>query len=122
MILILRDPFKSAEARLKKYVIIIVSQFIIYVVIMKLLQANMKYSEFVIVYDVSTWIPIGVFIVSAITSAIYAVYKLRSPGISSEVKFVILRRHLITIVFFFVTNLYLMTSIEQYIRFGFNSQ
>ena len=77
LILVLRDPFKSADGRLKKYVIIIIGQLIMCAVILKPLQANMKYSEFLIVFDIYTWIPIGVFIVSAIISAVYAVYKLR---------------------------------------------
>ena len=82
----------------------------------------MNYKEFYKVFDVFTWIPILAFIASAAISAIYAVYKLSSPGISSEVKFVILRRHIITIVFFFIANLYEMTSIVQFIRFGFENQ
>ena len=79
----------------------------------------LEYDAFLEVFDVSTWLPILAFIISAILSAIYAVYKLRSPGISSDVKFVILRRHIITIVFFFIANLYEMTSIVEFIRFGF---
>ena len=122
LILVLHNPFKSAEARLQKYVIISVSLLVIETIILKPLQAYMKYSEFLKVFDVVTWIPIIAFIVSATISAIYAVFKLSSPGISSEVKFVILRRHIITIVFFFIANLYEMTSIVQFIRFGFENQ
>ena len=73
------------------------------------------------VFDIATWFPILVFIVSAILSAIYAIYKLRSPGISSEVRFVILRRHIITLVFFFITNLYFINSMVDFLRFGFTT-
>ena len=79
----------------------------------------MSYKEFTKVYDVATMLPVLTFIVSATLSAIYAVYKLRSPGMSSEVKFVILRRHLITIAFFFIANLYEITSIIGFIIFGY---
>ena len=60
-----------------------------------------------------------VFTISAIISAIYAIWKLRSPGISSEVRFVILRRHIITLFFFFITNLYFLNSMVAFLRFGY---
>ena len=75
-----------------------------------------------IAFDVVTWIPVLVFLVSAVISAIYAVYKLSSPGISSDIKFIILRRHLITIAFFLIANLFEMIGIVEYIRFGFKNQ
>ena len=72
-------------------------------------------------FDIATWIPVLVFVISAILSAIYAIYKLRQPGISSEVRFVILRRHIITLIFFFVTNLYFIYSMIDFLRFGFKT-
>ena len=71
---------------------------------------------------IQTWVtffPMIVFTISAIISAIYAIWKLRSPGISSEVRFVILRRHIITLFFFFITNLYFLNSMVAFLRFGY---
>ena len=78
-----------------------------------------NYHHFLKVFTVVSLIPMFVFTVSAVISAIYAGIKLRSPGISSEVRFVILRRHIITLAFFLITNLYFLNSMVAYLRFGY---
>ena len=105
---------------MKQYFWVCVITVCIIVVGLRPVFDNMdNYHHWLKVFDYATWFPICVFIISAVVSAIYATYKLRSPGISSEVRFVILRRHIATIVFFTITNLYFINSMISYLRFGF---
>ena len=44
-------------------------------------------------------------------SIIYAVVKLCRPGISQEMRTLVAKRHILSVLTFFVTNLYLATSV-----------
>ena len=63
-------------------------------------------------------LPIIAFLLLAIISTIYAIYKLCKPGISDEVRGLVLRRHVLNVLFEFSINLYFMYSLYVVIRFG----
>ena len=56
-------------------------------------------------------LPIIAFLLLAIISTIYAIYKLCKPGISDEVRGLVLRRHVLNVLFEFSINLYFIYSL-----------
>ena len=52
------------------------------------------------------WIPIIAFVVIGPLTAVYACIMLSKPGINHEVRSLILSRHVQTMIFFLVVNLY----------------
>lgn len=52
-----------------------------------------------------------VYLVTAAVSIIYASQKLRKPGISQEVRTVVFRRHVLSIIFFVVAYAYFFVSV-----------
>ena len=74
-----------------------------------------KYEDLVEILEFSL---VGVFFISAISSAIYAMIKLQSPGISSHVRKLVLRRHIITVTFFGLANMYFLVSMIEFFVLG----
>ena len=95
----LRDPFKGAQSRYGIYQIVSII-FALPAAIIRT-KANNIY-----VYG---WIVVSIFavyIICALTSAIYAICRLRQPGISSEARQMFARRHISYIICNFVCQLY----------------
>ena len=116
LILVLHSPFKSAEARTPKYF-----WFCLIVTVATWLCTGpyLFIPPYGVLWDYIQCANVIVFMASALLSGIYATYKLTQPGISSEIRSVILRRHIITIAYFIFTNFYLIYSMLALIIVGY---
>lgn len=106
LILMLAMPFEKKEPRIKKYFI---GSFIAACLmgILKLFINNAT------AYLWLNWIEMFAyftFVVFAIGSSVYAIQKLRQPGVSKEVRFLIVRRHVIFIAFYLLSNVFFVMS------------
>ena len=119
MILVLHSPFKSAEARTPKYFWFCSIVVIVIWLALRPFYRVVSYEEFLKILDYIAFASVAVFMASAILSGIYATYKLTRPGISSEIRSVILRRHIITIAYFILTNIYLIYSMLALLIIGY---
>ena len=52
-----------------------------------------------------------IFIITFIISVIYSAKKLNGPGFSKQVRRLVLKRHIITLVFFLISNFYLYMNV-----------
>ena len=116
LILVLHSPFKSAEARTPKYF-----WFCLIVTVATWLCTGpyLFIPPYGVLWDYIQCLNVIVFMAAAFLSGIYATYKLTQPGISSEIRSVILRRHIITIAYFIFTNFYLIYSMLALIIVGY---
>ena len=111
LMIVLSNPFKPVENRTSIYLTVstmatVAIYFISYIAVMhEDLDPNAIDVEYVLVF-----VPVVVFCLAAVISSVYAIYKLRSPGISNEVRKLVLRRHYITVLFNFIANLYIVVS------------
>ena len=104
LILTIKRPFKAKEPRMPRYYI---CTFVV-----ATMQATIL-TFFYMDEDVLTigeWIGSGAIVVLwilSVGSIVYGLVKLCQPGISREVRNVIMARHVVTILFFVIGNLYL---------------
>ena len=77
LILVLNSPFKSAEARTPKYFWIVPIVTILIWLGARPFYHTLEYEEFLQLLDYLAFMPVVIFMVSALLSAIYATYKLR---------------------------------------------
>ena len=105
MILMVRDPFTKSESRMPIYITIVCLGNL---VIAPLLAFNQG-SE--IVFKIGIWMFTVIttfYVVIFFFSAVYAWMKLGGPGMNKEVRLLVMKRHIITGLFFTFSNTYLV--------------
>lgn len=107
LILTVRYPFKKKEGRNKIYlaVSVIVSAF--YTSGIGFTHDGDNYYEFSIYFGMIT---LCLFFVIFIVSIVYTCKKLSGPGMSKEVRNLVLKRHILTTLLYIVSNLYLFAT------------
>lgn len=105
LILMIKHPFKMKEPRMKFYIAFSVTVSLS-VAILFLSTQNIKNSFQFVVFVVSF---LG-FLIAAIWSSIFSWKRLTLPGMSAEVRSLILKRHVASIAVYFICNLYVLVS------------
>ena len=103
LILMIQYPFDNNESRMKWYIIVSVILSLIPTILFNFDLGN------TLVVDIASWTVItyvGVYLVIFIYSICFTLKKLSGPGISKETRSLILKRHVLTNVVYFVCNLY----------------
>ena len=108
LMLMVRYPFQKKESRMTKYMI--------YSVLVSALQVT-----FTMYSESQVWIwRVGIvmgfsmlvgYIVTFFISVVYTCQKLSGPGFSKEVRRLILKRHILTSLFYLISNAYVFLSI-----------
>ena len=104
LILTIKRPFKAKEPRMPRYYI--------FTFVISTLQATTLTFFYMneVVLTIAEWVGTGTVLLLwllSIGSIVYGLVKLCQPGISREVRNVIMARHVVTILFFVIGNLYL---------------
>ena len=108
LIITLSSPFKSAEKRTDIYVGV---STVLSLLCLGILSSETVHNRIPWLYISNVLLPIVAFVALAIVSTTYAMYKLCRPGISDEVRGIVLRRHILNVVFEFSINLYFILSL-----------
>jgi hypothetical protein len=105
LVLMIKYPFNDKESRLKYYIwsSFSVAFFIGVANVVYLNAGESKRWPYIIYIGWFTF-----FLAMAIYSTIYAGCKLIRPGISGQVRTLILKRHFLCIFFFMISNVYLL--------------
>ena len=104
MILMIRYPFESKESRMPKYM----AYSLIIPVIPSILYLNINNHY---IFEAVTWITVifyCLFIFCFLLSVIYTCRKLNGPGMSKQVRQLVMKRHIIAIVAYLISYLYLI--------------
>jgi len=105
LILMIKHPFKQKEPRMKLYIwftVLVSFGFAIFF----LFKPDQKNS-----YEFIAFITIFVgFFIAAVWSSLFSWRRLTLPGMSSEVRSLILKRHIASIAVYFICNLYVLAS------------
>jgi len=105
LILMIKHPFKQKEPRMKIYIWISVS--VSWVLAFFYLFKPDTFNS----YEFFSFIAIYVgFLIAAVWSSLFSWKRLTLPGMSSEVRSLILKRHLASIAVYFICNLYVLAS------------
>ena len=105
LILMIKHPFKQKEPRMKLYVWFTVSVSFGFATFF-LFKPDFHNS-----YEFVAFISIFVgFFIAAVWSCIFSWRRLTLPGMSSEVRSLILKRHVASIFVYFICNLYVLAS------------
>ena len=100
--LIIRFPFQSPESRYFKYYMLSIFVSLIPATVRLMTLHTDEYMAY-------SYLNLGIMIAYAsigMFSSIYAFYMLSGPGVSTQVKQLLLRRHIFFIVLFFLCNLH----------------
>jgi len=107
LILMVRYPFEDKESRVKKYVLISVLLAITPTYLLTFHPNNTKLPRIgagiVVIYVVN-------FVCFFAISVCYTFNKLRGPGFSKEVRYLALKRHIITASFYLIANIYIFAN------------
>lgn len=110
LVLMIKYPFKQKEGRVKWYMLYSVT-FSLAIAILSLMNVS-RVSEKMWMENLlnsALLLAFIVFIFSAFYSVIFAYRKLSAPGISGQVRSLIMTRHFLSLLTFFVCNLYVMS-------------
>lgn len=105
LVLMIKYPFVNKKSRMKYYLL---GSFVV-AFFFGLMNVNYLNSEYT-----SRWPSIlfiiwfVIFILLACYSTVYAACKIMRPGISAQVRSLILKRHILTIVVYMITNIYIL--------------
>lgn len=102
LILMIKYPFKDKDSRLKIYITfsIFLSAFVsVFLVLQGDLTTNMNGFSFFIYAYVT-------LILYAMISTYYAYHKLSKPGISGEIRTLVLKRHVVAVTAYIICNSY----------------
>ena len=101
-----RYPFESKDGRVNWYVII---SFILALVPGYFMSEGKTFVGVRTGFGISFALKI-IFVLTFILSIVYTCKKLRGNGFSKEVRKLVLKRHIITVLLYLITNLYLAIS------------
>ena len=101
-----RYPFESKDGRVNKYVLI---SFILALVPGYFESSGDTFVGVRAGFGISFALKI-IFVLTFILSIVYTCKKLRGNGFSKEVRKLVLKRHIITVLLYLITNLYLAIS------------
>ena len=120
LVRVLWNPFKSTDNRSTKYLAICGTLTACALTGLNISYYILDSVTFAKVGTVIQFLPVVIFSVCAIFSFSYALYKLNRPGISPEIRNFVLRRHIYTVLFYFIVNLYFISSMTLWIIYGFD--
>ena len=105
MVLMIRYPFESKESRLPKYM----AYSVLIPLIPSILFLNRGEHG---IFEVVTWITVTfmcLFLFCFLLSVIYTCRKLNGPGMSKQVRQLVMKRHIITLVAYIIAYYYLIS-------------
>ena len=106
LVLMIKFPFNSKDKRMTRYIVVsmisavLVSSFLVHSIV-----ENFSINGFIVFVSGYCFL-----IVIGIYSSTYAYKKLSKPGISSEIRSLVLKRHIIAVSLYIILNLYVFAS------------
>ena len=112
LILMVRYPFESKDGRVNKYLIV---SFILALIPGYFMSSGDTFVGVRIGFGISFALRI-IFALTFILSIVYTCKKLSGNGFSKEVRKLVLQRHIITVLLYIITNLYLSINDLVYLK------